>query len=317
MYLLFGSVASRALAYVATVSEFIAPWAFKRGIYIVLILLSAMLIVRISDALIRRLFLFFSGAEEDSAKKQVLQRRNTLLYIFQGTFKTILWTIAVVLVSSEAGISVTPILAAAGAAGIAIGFGGQYLARDLITGFFLTLENQYRVGDYVCFDKTCGYVEYITLRMTTLRDFDGTVYHVPHGSIIRTANYSKDYSHIYMDFTVSYDNDIKKVIAMVNEVGKELFTDSLWKSRVRSVPTFLRIDAFSDPGMTLKIQGRTAPGKQWDVAGELRLRLKMAADKEGILLPRNFGYYTPPAVVVVEQKKKGEGIVDIEAEMKA
>ncbi len=291
------------MPYVQRVSDSIAPWAFTRGIYIVLILFGALLVVRVSDVFIRRLFLYFSGIEEDSAKRQVLQRRNTLLHIFQGTFKTILWTIAIVSASSEAGISIAPILAAAGAAGLAIGFGGQYLARDLITGFFMTLENQYRVGDYVCFDKTCGYVEDITLRMTTLRDFDGVVYHVPNGSVIRTANYSKDFSRVYLDFTVTYDNDMQKVIAMINEVGKGLYADPVWKPRLRSAPSFLRVDAFVDAGMTLKIIGRTAPGKQWDVSGELRLRLKVAADKEGIHLPRNFGYYTaPPMAGVVVQK---------------
>ena len=284
--------------------DYLTPWVFNRGIPILAVLLGALFLVRFSDALVQWLFLHFSKREKDIAKAGPSQRRNTLIRIFQSAFKSILWTVALVYASSEAGISITPILAAAGAAGLAIGFGGQYLARDLITGFFITLENQYRVGDYVCFDKTCGYVESFSLRLTTLRDFDGTVYHVPNGSVTRAANFSKDFSRVYLDFVVSYDNDLPKVIEMVNAVGKELAEDASWKAKVRSAPRFLRVDNFSDPGMTIKIIGTTVPGRQWDVSGELRMRLKIAADKDGIHLPRNFGFYTPQQVALKEPQDK-------------
>ena len=284
------------------VSGFVAPWMLERGIPILITLVTVLFLIRISHLLVRWV-LGFTKLEKYVAKKGFSQRGNTLLHIFQGTFRAILWVIAIVVVSSEAGVSITPILAAAGAAGIAIGFGGQYLARDLITGLFITLEDQYRVGDYVCFDKTCGTVESFTLRRTTLRDFDGVVYHVPNGSVIRATNFSKDYSRVYLDFIVSYDNDLPVVISMINTVGLDLAQDPAWKAKIISPPRFLRVDNFSDPGMTIKIIGTTRPGTQWDVSGELRMRLKLAADQQGILLPRNAGYYAPKPPS--EEKKEG------------
>lgn len=283
-------------------------WIFTGGFYIALTLLVALLSVWLFDRLIAKIVSLLPTPEHISTKVALIQRRDTLIRIFQSVFRAGIWISAFLIIMSQVGINLTPFLAAAGAAGIAVGFGGQYLARDIITGFFVTLENQYRLGDYVCFEKTCGYVERVTLRMTTLRDFDGTVYHVPHGSITRTANYSKGHGRIFFDFVVSYDNDMEKVALMINRVGKELSEDPVWKKSVTLAPYFLRIESFGDPGMTIKIAGTTAPGKQWDVSGELRRRLKVAADAEGIMLPRNLGYYTAPKSPEPEAKSPAHPI---------
>jgi small conductance mechanosensitive channel len=183
------------------------------------------------------------------------------------------------------GVAIGPLLAAAGIAGVAVGFGGQYLIRDLISGIFIIIENQYRTGDVVCFDSTCGLVESITLRMTTLRDLDGTVHHVPHGEIKTVSNLSKHFARVNLNVGVSYFSNLEHVIEVVNRVGKEMTNDPKWKDVILKAPQFLRVDDFADSAIVIKILGDTQPLKQWEVTGELRKRLKIAFDKEGIEIP--------------------------------
>ena len=168
---------------------------------------------------------------------------------------------------------------------VALGFGGQYLIRDLIGGLFIIMENQYRIGDVVCFDGTCGLVEDISLRMTTLRDLDGTVHHVPHGEIKKTSNLSKYFARVNLNVGISYNANLEQVISVVNKVGKELAEDSEWKEHILKPPQFLRVDDFGDSAIMIKILGETKPLKQWDVAGELRKRIKIAFDREKIEIP--------------------------------
>jgi len=220
-----------------------------------------------------------------SSKEGEEKRENTLIRIINGTLSVLVTVLAAMMLLSEFGVNIGPLIAAAGVAGLAFGFGGQYLIRDVITGLFLILENQYRVGDVVCFDSTCGLVEDITLRMTTLRDLDGTVHHVPHGEVKRVANLSKNFSRVNMNIGVAYESDIEQVREVVNKVGNELATDPKWKDYIIKAPQFLRIEEFADSAIIIKILGDTQPIKQWDVMGEMRLRIKIAFDKAGISIP--------------------------------
>ena len=189
------------------------------------------------------------------------------------------------MVIEEFGVSIGPLLAAAGVAGLALGFGGQYLIRDLISGLFIITENQYRIGDVVSFDGDSGSVEDITLRMTTLRDLNGTVHHIPHGEIKRVSNLSKSFARVNLDISVSYNSKLENVINVVNRVGKELAEDDKFKNSIIKAPEFLRVDDFADSAIIIKILGDTKPLKQWEVTGELRKRLKLAFDEAGIEIP--------------------------------
>jgi moderate conductance mechanosensitive channel len=185
----------------------------------------------------------------------------------------------------EVGIDTAPLIAGAGIIGLAVGFGGQYLIKDLITGFFIILENQYRVGDVVCFGDTCGLVEVINLRTTILRDLNGTVHYVPNGEVKTAANLTKQYSRVNLNIGIAYDSNLEKVIKVVNRVGNELAHDPLWKEKILAAPQFLRVDDFADSAIIIKILGETKPILQWEVMGELRKRLKIAFDKEHIEIP--------------------------------
>jgi len=213
------------------------------------------------------------------------KREDTLIKIVSGIFSVVLWVIVGMTVLSSFGIDIGPLIATAGIAGLALGFGGQYLIRDVISGLFIILENQYRVGDVVCTDGTCGVVENLSLRMTTLRDLDGTVHHMPHGAISKVSNLTKDYARVNLNIGVSYSSDLEKVIEVINKVGEEMARDKEWGNKIIKAPQFLRVEDFADSAVIIKILGDTVPIEQWAVAGELRKRLKIAFDKSGIEIP--------------------------------
>lgn len=258
---------------------------FSASAKILVILIVAFLLRTFSRIFIEKLIRKIIVSDHFFTKEAEKKREDTLVRIINGSISIIVLLIAGLMILSELGIAIGPLLAAAGIAGLAFGFGGQYLIRDVISGLFIILENQYRVGDVVCFDGTCGLVEDVSLRMTSLRDLDGTVHHVPHGEIKKVSNLSKYYARVNLNIGIAYSSDLEKVISVVNQVGKNLADDPQWKEFIIKPPQFLRVDDFADSAIIIKILGETKPIKQWDVAGELRKRLKMAFDKEGIEIP--------------------------------
>lgn len=273
------------MKYLQTIFENINPWLFAHGIKILIILLTVFIIRRFSKVFIDKLVRKFVVSGSSLTGVEDKQRENTLIRIFSVSLSIFLWILAILMILQEIGIAIGPLLTAAGIAGLAFGFGGQYLIRDLISGLFIIIENQYRIGDVVCFDKTCGLVEDISLRMTTLRDLDGTVHNVPHGEIKTVSNLSKSFARVNLNIGISYNSNLEHVIKIVNDVGERLAEDSEWKDKIIKAPQFLRVDDFADSALVIKILGETQPIKQWDVTGELRKRLKVAFDREGIEIP--------------------------------
>lgn len=269
----------------SNITRNITPWLFDQGIKIVAIIVVAYLIRKFVGIFIEKIIKKIVISDHFLTKEAEKKREDTLVRIFTVSLRILVWILALLMIFQEIGIAIGPLLAAAGVAGLAFGFGGQYLIRDLISGLFIIMENQYRVGDVVCFDKTCGLVEDISMRMTTLRDLDGTVHHVPHGEIKMVSNLSKKFARVNLNLSISYSSNLEQVISVVNKVGKELAEDKEWKEQILTPPQFLRVDDFGDSAIVIKILGETKPLKQWDVAGELRKRLKIAFDREGIEIP--------------------------------
>ncbi len=265
--------------------ELLLPWFLSSGLKIIAIIAGVYILRKFGFTFIEKITRRAVVSDHFLTPEGEKKREDTLIRIFHGTFGIIIWLIALLMILSELGIAVGPLLAAAGIAGLAFGFGGQYLIRDVISGLFIILENQYRVGDVACLGETCGLVEDITLRMTVLRDLDGIVHHVPNGEIKKASNLSKYFSRVNLNIGVSYSSDLEKVISVVNRVGTELAEDSQWKSYIIKPPQFLRVDDFADSAIIIKILGDTKPLKQWDVTGELRKRIKIAFDREGIEIP--------------------------------
>lgn len=273
------------LAILSNIIRNITPWFFDHGIKIIAIVIVAYLIRKFVGIFIEKIIRKIIISDHFLTKEAERKREDTLIHIFAVSLGILIWLLALLMILQEVGIAIGPLLAAAGIAGLAFGFGGQYLIRDLISGLFIIMENQYRIGDVVCFDETCGLVEDINMRMTTLRDLDGIVHHVPHGEIKRVSNLSKQFARVNLNIGISYSSNLEQVISVVNKIGKELAEDSQWKEFILKPPQFLRVNDFGDSSIVIKILGETKPLKQWDVAGELRKRLKIAFDREGIEIP--------------------------------
>jgi small conductance mechanosensitive channel len=263
----------------------LTSWMLNHGLKILLIIAAVFVIKSVAQhfisTLVRRAIKhgIHSTAESDE------KRENTVVAILNGIVLVALWSVAIIMIISEFGIEVGPIIAAAGIAGVALGFGSQYLIKDMIAGFFIIIENQYRVGDVVSMDATAGLVEEITLRMTTLRDLDGVVHHIPNGTPSVISNLTKDLSRVNLNIGIGYNVELEKAIKVINDVGKKLAKDPAWKDDIIETPQFLRVDDFADSAVIVKILGETQAGRQWDVTGELRMRLKIAFDKNGIEIP--------------------------------
>ena len=265
--------------------KIIEPWLITHGLKIVAIIIVAWLIKTFSGSLIEKTVRKAVVSKNFISPEAEKKREDTLIKIFDTTLRLIIWIVAAIMIVSEFGVEIGPMIAAAGIIGLAVGFGGQYLIRDLISGLFIILENQYRVGDVIRVGDISGTVEDINLRVSVLRDLDGTVHHIPHGEITKVANLSKEFARVNIDLGVAYDTDLEKLIKVIDKVGQELFNDSEWKEFIIEAPHFVRVNEFADSAIIVKILGDTKPLQQWAVAGEFRKRLKIAFDKEGIEIP--------------------------------
>jgi small conductance mechanosensitive channel len=260
-------------------------WFFEHGTRILIMLVIGavvwFLLRRFLRPIVRRGMVRTKG----ESTRGVENRIDTLVGVFTGIGHVAILVIVLLMVLSEVDVDTGPILAGFGIAGIAVGFGAQYLIRDLIAGIFITMENQYLVGDVARIADIAGLVEGITLRKTVLRDLDGIVHHVPNGEVRVASNFSRHFSRVNLNVSVAYGTDLDYAISVINRVGQELNEDKEWSDRIVKAPQVLRVDNLGDSGIEIKILGDVKPLEQWAVMGELRLRLKKAFDSEGIEIP--------------------------------
>lgn len=233
----------------------------------------------------------------DLTEEDIKKRQDTLIAMFSAILKVLVWLIAGFSIVRRIfpGLDLTPILASASVLGVAIGFGAQTLIKDFLSGLFIILENQYRVGDVVTIDDADGTVEQITLRSTIIRDNDGSVHYIPNGSIAHAINKTMGFAKINMTIEVSSSTDVDALAKVINSVGEKLGKDEKWKKRIMDPPHFLGIDAFNTSTLEVKIVGKTQPSSQWSVTGELRRRLVVAFKKEGIIAAKIPGADTEKA----------------------
>lgn len=203
---------------------------------------------------------------------------NVLFTIGSG----LLWFTAMLIALGQIGVNILPILAGAGVIGLAVGFGAQHLVRDLVSGFFLLLENQVRVGDMAIINGTSGTVESVTFRTVVLRDPAGVVHVFPNGLITTLANATMDWSGYLIDVTFPFKEDTDRVVDVMRRVAEELGTDAeLGRLMIAPVEIF-GVDNFTDTTVTIKARCKTLPGEQQRIGREYRRRLKKAFDAEGI-----------------------------------
>jgi len=254
------------------------------ALQIVLILAGSGLLIRAVRILADRLVKFVQDDDPLTTNERE-QRAVTLAGIFKGVFQIVIVLVAGLTILGILGINTAPLIAGAGVAGLAISFGAQNLIRDFISGFFILLENQYKVGDVIRAAGVSGQVEDMNLRITVLRDLEGVAHFIPNGEIKVVSNLAKEWSRAVVNVGVAYKEDLDRVVSVLNSVGQELSRDAIFGPGILEAPQVLGVENFGDSQVTLRIVTKTRPLKQWETARELRKRIKAAFDREGIEMP--------------------------------
>ena len=213
------------------------------------------------------------------------QRARTLATVLVSLFTAMLWFVGALLVLGEVDIDLAPLLAGAGVAGIAIGFGAQTLIRDLLAGFFIVFEDQYAVGDIVDLEHAVGEVERIALRFTRLRDYEGKVWFIPNGEVHRVGNLSKLWSKAVLDVGIAYEDDIERAQAAMVAAANDVRDLNLEHATIIDEPEVLGVEQLGANSVVLRMIVRTEPGEQWSVARAIRARIKARFDDQGIEIP--------------------------------
>ncbi len=213
------------------------------------------------------------------------QRTRTLLSLLRSIGIVVIVIITVFMVLSALGVNVGPLLAGAGVVGLAISFGAQSLVKDVISGLFILFENQFGVGDIVRIEGVAGAVERMTLRVVVLRDVHGVVHVVPNGQITKVSNLTRSWARVVLDVGVAYRENPDHVIAVLKAVGEEMFEDEAWRAVFIDPPEVPGVEALADSSVNVRIMAKVLPLKQWEVARELRRRIKLRFDREGIEIP--------------------------------
>jgi small conductance mechanosensitive channel len=259
-------------------------FALGHGARLLAILLIALLLIRVLRIVTRRLI---AGAGAQSAARVARMREQqtrTLAGILYSGGTAIIGIVAILTALPEFGFNITPVAAAAGLASLAIGFGAQHVVRDFINGFFTILEDQYVVGDVVRIGDVVGRVEHMTLRRTVVRDPQGAVVTVPNGEITKVANLSRDWGQLFLDATVAVDQPLDEALNALEDLATEFRADPSWSPMLLDGPRVLGVESLAPNGTTVRLQVRTAPTRQDDVARELRRRIQIELASRGIQL---------------------------------
>ncbi len=258
-------------------------WAEKGTVASVLIASGLCLIVLFK--LVIRKFEDLVTAKGKIRESELGLRIKTLSRLFYWLVAFAIVVTVIYLVLQTFGFNVMALLAGAGIVGLAFGFGGQYFIRDVINGFFILLEEQYRIDDVIRVGEYTGVVENINLRITTLRDLEGRVITIPNSEIKIVMNYTQDYSQALFDVGVAYKENVDRVMEAIKDLGKEMRQDAYFGKLILEDLEMFGVDAFRDSQVTIKFRIKTLPVRQWEVAREFRRRLKNRFDELGIEIP--------------------------------
>jgi small conductance mechanosensitive channel len=257
-------------------------WTLTSGLRIILIVVLALIAIKAAKILSSKTVELCVRPKDNGELKK---RADTLGAFIRYMLVIAVVVIAAIMILGELEVDIAPILAGAGVVGLAIGFGAQSLVKDWLSGFFILLEDQYRVGDVVEVGGKGGLVEEINLRMTILRDLSGNVHYVRNGLIDTVTNMTKDYSRYVFNIGVAYREDVDEVIRVVKEIDEELRNDPAFKDDILQPLEVMGLDRFADSAVIIKARTTTKPIQQWRVGREFNRRLKKRFDQLGIEIP--------------------------------
>ena len=268
-------------------------WFDNNGVKVIAIVVVAIVVSIVTRFLVRRFRRKLEG-KPSLTQELNLQRATTLAHALSTAVVVIIWAIAVLLVLGTLDVPLAPFLASAGVAGVALGFGAQSLVKDTLSGFFILLENQFGVGDVIEVQTTAGpvsgKVEDLTLRVSTLRAFDGTLHVVPNGNIQVVSNKSRGWARAIVDVRVAYGEDVDKVREVLEELFEEIRQDAAFKDWIMEGPSILGVESLADYALVVRLVADTRPSRRWDAERRLRERITRRLSDRGIGMP------FPPAV---------------------
>ncbi len=263
-------------------NERAAEWAMYSGIRVLLVGMAMLVLLTITRQVVKRLRRLYEGALPGTAQRK---RADTLTQVIRDVARVLILAVGTMMILSEINIDLKPLLAAAGLGGLAIGFGAQSLVKDVISGFFILLEDSISVGDVVEVAGVSGLVEEVKLRTITLRDLAGNVHIVPNGIVDRVKNMTKGHSFYVFDIGVAYREDVDRVMAVLKEIASELQADPLYAADILEPLEMLGVDRFCESAVILKCRIKTVPIQQWRVGREMNRRIKNTFDAKGIEIP--------------------------------
>jgi small conductance mechanosensitive channel len=267
------------------------------GLRTALIVIVAFMLTRLLRRAVRRME---GKVAEQTSPMRALQRTGTLTKVLSSAGIVVIWSVAGIYVLSGLGYDLAPLLAGVGIIGLAVGFGAQDLVKDVVNGFFILLEDQFGVGDVVQVNQEAtGKVEQLTLRVTGLRDIDGTMHFISNGSIDHVANRTKDWSRAVVDVGVSYSADPAKVRRVLEKVASDAKESQELSGNLYEPPQVLGVEALGEYEVVWRLLAETKPGRQWDIGRKLRERIKDSFDAEGIEIP------FPHRVMVTQDGRAG------------
>jgi len=277
----------------------ITTWLTTSGIKVLGILIALIILSRMSKWIVKWLEKFIPERDPLQAA-EAKKRAHTLGNTLRHTLLIVISFIGLLMILGELGIQLGPLLATAGVGALAIGFGAQSLVKDVISGFFIILENQYRIGDAIEAAGVSGLVESVSLRRTVLRDLEGKVHTIPNGEIKIVSNLSKEWARSVLDVGISYREDVDQIMELLKQIGKELAAEEPWKSVLLEPLQIFGVERFGESELVIRVVVKTVPLKQWEVGRELRRRIKIRFDEKGIQIP------FPTRVLIWEGKKQSE-----------
>jgi len=280
-----------------------ADWLTGPVSQIFVVLVGAFLLNRVLRRMIRRFARRVEGAVESDrysrwrdrtpgvflntgeVNLRAAARAQTIAAVLRSICTGVIWTFALIYILGALGLNLGPIIAGAGVAGVALGFGAQSLVKDFLSGMFMLIEDQFGVGDVIDVGEASGTVELVTLRVTRLRDQNGTVWHVPNGEIRRVGNKSQQWARAVLDVAVAPTADLERAAAVIAEAAEEVWATDAAKPDVLDHPEVLGLEYLGPDAATIRVQGRTKPGAQWRVSRLLRVRIAEKLTEAGIDLP--------------------------------
>jgi len=272
-------------------------WFLSTGLKILLLIVLVILVLKALKALSPRISKAMILSKDDPESEK---RATTLGAVVHNLLRIVILILAAMTLLAQLGVAIGPLLATAGIAGLAVGFAGQSLVKDYINGFFILMQDQIRVGDFIEAAGKNGLVEKVTLKMTTLRDINGNVHFIPNGNIDLVTNKTKEFSRYVFDIGVAYREDVDEVIGAIRQVDEEIRNDPAFGGDILQPIEILGLDRFDDSAVVIRARTTTKPGRQWMIGRDFNRRLKKTFDAMGIEIP------FPHVTLYMGEDKKGQ-----------